>query len=269
MLLWWWWRTGREAGASATWVQHVAVVIANVRRCAERVPLRAWLRHSASASQRGCVADRASCCCRAGPAPARLQGITDWTYATAVVIDVAPVDSLEAWARRGVWLVPPSRLWVLFCTSLVDVLLSSALLVCVLKPLFSVSRFSRISLMMMSRALPFCQWISSACGRSCRALFFLPSCLSSSPLLECVAGLSVVPKELHLAFPPAPLMVAVVKVKLRWRRRPPSPNSRGSPSRMCAASGIRPPVASRVTAREMRAVPPATQQMQVFLGAAS
>lgn len=61
---------------------------------------------------------------------------TDWTYATAVVMDVGPVDSLEALARCSVWPVPPSGLWVVFCIALIDVLLSSALLVCCLEALF-------------------------------------------------------------------------------------------------------------------------------------
>lgn len=45
-------------------------------------------------------------CCRARPVPARLQGAIDWLHVAAVVVDVAPVDSLEARALHGVWLVP-------------------------------------------------------------------------------------------------------------------------------------------------------------------
>lgn len=89
--------------------------------------------------------------------------------------------SLEACARCGVWLVPPSRLWVVFCIALVDALLSSVLFVCALKP-FLLCLFLSSPFDDASRALPFCQF-SSACGRAgVLAVFFFFSFVFPVPL---------------------------------------------------------------------------------------
>lgn len=142
-------------------------------------------------------------CCRARPVPARLQGAIDWLCVAAVVVDVAPVDSLEARALHGVWLVPTLVSgWCFVLHSLIA--LRCVIRVC-LEALFCMSGCCRL-LMMVSRALSFCQ--VSKCVRA-----YLPGSLFLFPFLSfpfpswSVVGLplgAVFLKELHLAAPPRP-----------------------------------------------------------------